>query len=207
MVPAPLRKNLGKKNCELSHQDIERISDAFLAFEETEQSKIFPNQAFGYWKVRVERPLRLVGTDPARAYTSKEIKALKDQAERSESAPPLIKKILKRGAAPDPERGLFAATVKGRPAVVQYEPDPKLRDMEQVPLLEEGGIEAFIRREVLPYAPDAWYVPGSVKVGYEISFTREFYKPQPLRPLEEIRADILAVERETEGLLGEIIGG
>ena len=203
----PLRKNLGKKNCELSHQDIERISDAFLAFEETEQSKIFPNRAFGYWKVRVERPLRLEGTDPGRAYTAKEIKALKDQAERSESAPPLIKTILKRDVEPDPLRGLFAATVKGRPAVVQYEPDPKLRDMEQVPLLEEGGIEAFIRREVLPYAPDAWYVPGSVKVGYEISFTREFYKPQPLRPLEEIRADILAVERETEGLLGEIIGG
>ena len=200
----PLRKNLGKKNCELSSEDIERISDAFLAFKETEQSRIFPNTAFGYWKVRVKRPLRLKGIDPARAYTAKEIKALKGQAKRSDSAPPLIKKILKKGAGPDPLRGLFAATVEGRPAVVQYEPDPKLRDTEQVPLLEEGGIEAFIRREVLPYAPDAWYVPGSVKVGYEISFTREFYKPQPLRPLEEIRADILAVVKETEGLLAEI---
>ncbi|MGE5482579.1 MAG: SAM-dependent DNA methyltransferase, partial [Bacteroidota bacterium] len=74
-------------------------------------------------------------------------------------------------------------------------------------LLEPGGIEAFLRREVLPYAPDAWYDPESVKVGYEISFTRRFYKPQPLRTLEEIRADILAVEKETEGLLAEIIGG
>ena len=203
----PLRKNLGKKNCELSQEDIERICDAFLAFEETEQSRIFPNAAFGFWKVRVERPLRLEGIDPARAYTAKEVKALKDEAVRSESAPPVIKKILKRGVEPDPLRGLFAATVRGSPVVVQYEPDPKLRDTEQVPLLEEGGIEAFIRREVLPYAPDVWYVPGSVKVGYEISFTREFYKPQPLRPLEEIRADILAVERESEGLLGEIIGG
>ncbi len=55
----PLRKNLGNKNCELSEEDIQRISDAFLAFQETEQSKIFPNQAFGYWKVTVERPLRL----------------------------------------------------------------------------------------------------------------------------------------------------
>ena len=203
----PLRKNLGKKNCELSQEDIERINDAFLAFEETEQSKIYPNQAFGYWKVRVERPLRLKGIDPARAYTAKEIKALKGEAERSESAPPVIKKILKEGADPDPLRGLFAATVRSRPVVVQYEPDPKLRDTEQIPLLEEGGIEAFMRREVLPYTPDAWYVPGSVKVGYEISFTRVFYKPQPLRPLDEIRADVLAVERETEGLLGEIIGG
>ena len=67
-------------------------------------------------------------------------------------------------------------------------------------------MEGFLRREVLPYAPDAWYVPGKVKTGNEISFTRHFYKPQPLRPLEEIRADILALERETEGLLVEIMG-
>ena len=62
-------------------------------------------------------------------------------------------------------------------------------------------------REVLPYTPDTWYVPDSIKTGYEISLTRYFYKPQPLRTLEEIRADILALEKETEGLLGEIIGG
>ncbi|MDC4222972.1 MAG: N-6 DNA methylase [Candidatus Manganitrophus sp.] len=56
----PLRKNLGKKNCELGPEDdIRRICDTFLAFKETEQSKIFPNAAFGYWKVTVERPLRL----------------------------------------------------------------------------------------------------------------------------------------------------
>ena len=55
----PLRKNLGKKNCELSPEDIERISRTFLDFEETPESKIFPNAAFGYWKVTVERPLRL----------------------------------------------------------------------------------------------------------------------------------------------------
>ena len=73
-------------------------------------------------------------------------------------------------------------------------------------MLEECGVEGFLRREVLPYAPDAWYVPGKVKTGYEISFTRHFYKPQPLRPLEEIRADILALERGTEGLLAEIMG-
>ena len=76
-----------------------------------------------------------------------------------------------------------------------------------MPLLHEGGIEAFLRREVLPYAPDAWYDAASVKVGYEISFTRHFYKLQPMRSLEEIRADILVLERETEGLLAEIMGG
>ena len=89
----------------------------------------------------------------------------------------------------------------------QYELDPDLRDTEQVPLLEPGGIHAFMLREVLPHAGDAWFVPESVKTGYEISFTRYFYKRKPLRTLEEIRADILALERGTEGLLEEIIGG
>ena len=73
-------------------------------------------------------------------------------------------------------------------------------------LLEDGGIDAFLTREVLPYAPDAWYLPAAVKIGYEINFNRHFYKPQPLRPLEEIRADIMALERETDGLLAEILG-
>ena len=201
----PLRKNLGKKNCELSEEDITRICDTFLAFEETEQSKIFPNTAFGYWKVTVERPLRLTGIDPDRAYAAKEIKALKETAERAESASPVIKKIHKRGVDPNPLVGLFTATVSGKRCVVEYEPDSDLRDTEQVPLLEEGGVEAFLRREVLPHAADAWYVSDSVKTGYEISFTRYFYKPQPLRTLEEIRADILALEKETEGLLGDIL--
>ncbi len=203
----PLRKNLGKKNCELSEEDIRRICDTFTAFEETEQSKIFPNAAFGYWKVTVERPLRLKGIDSIRAYNPKEIKALKADQQPDESAPPVIRKIHKKGTAPDPVHGLFETTINGKPAVVEYEPDTDLRDTEQIPLLEEGGIEAFIRREVLPYAPDAWFVEDSVKSGYEISFTRYFYKPKPMRSLEEIRADILALEKETEGLLDEIIGG
>ncbi len=75
-----------------------------------------------------------------------------------------------------------------------------------MPFLEAGGIDAFLRREVLPHVADAWYDPAAVKIGYEVSFTRYFYKPQPLRSLEEIRADILALEKETEGLLTEILG-
>ena len=202
----PLRKNLGKKNCELGEADIQRICDTFLAFEESEQSKIFDNAALGYWKVTIERPLRLEGADPNCAYKVAEIKKLKESCERSETAPPVIKKIHKRGTEADPLRGLFAATVNGKPAVVEYEPDTDLRDTEQIPLQEEGGIEAFLRREVLPYAAAAWYQPDSVRIGYEISFTRYFYKPQPMRTLAEIRADILELEKETEGLLGEILG-
>ena len=202
----PLRKNLGKKNCELGEEDIARICDAFLAFEETEQSKIFDKAAFGYWKVTVERPLRIEGADPNRGYKAAEIKKLKETGERSETAPSVIRNIHKRGTDADPMSGRFTASINGRPAVVEYEPDTDLRDTEQIPLQEEGGIEAFLRREVLPYAADAWYQPDSVGVGYEISFTRYFYKPQQMRTLEEIRADILTLERETEGLLAEILG-
>ena len=90
--------------------------------------------------------------------------------------------------------------------MVEYEPDTDLRDTEQIPLQEEGGIEAFLRREVLPYASNAWYEADRVKTGYEISFTRHFYKPKPMRTLAEIRADILALEKETEGLLVDILG-
>jgi type I restriction enzyme M protein len=323
----PLRKNLGKKNCELSPQDIERISQTFLDFKETPESKIFPNAAFGYWKVTVERPLRLHsqltlkaidslrftsgdedirsalhdeygealfddfasvaaaveqrlanwgGDDDAeeeeegaeastsglsekrrkklldpktwerdgrlvkvatalrasvgdtlfedhnlfRERIDQALKAsntklpaaelkliLKAASWRVDTAAPVIAKVHKAGKAEaDPLHGLYAVEVAGKASIVEYEPDPDLRDTEQVPLLEEGGIEAFIRREVLPYTPDAWIKPDATKVGYEISFTRHFYKPAPLRTLAEIRADILAVEREAEGLLDPILG-
>ncbi len=203
----PLQKSLGKKSCELADKDIKRICETFLDFQETEQSKLFPNEAFGYHKVTVERPLRLRGIDPERAYSAKEIKALRVEHEVDETAPAVIRKIHRPGKLDaDPLRGLFEATIAGKVCVVEYECDSDLRDTEQVPLLEEGGVEAFIRREVLPYAPDAWYEPDNIKTGYEISFTRQFFKPQPLRPLDDIRADILALEQETEGLLGEIVG-
>lgn len=311
----PLRKNMGAKNCELSDEQIRRICEMFLAFNETEQSKIFPNQAFGYWKIRVERPLRLhsrlsrkaiqglryasgdeeirralhedIGdaifktfskvrkqveqmlrdwsgngdgetegdednggpkrtTIPEkkrkkllRADTWKRDKKLYDAARalreeigedlfadhnvfrkivgdalkklaikltaaeqkiilqavswRVEDAPPVIKKTHKAGKiASDPIHGLYEADIDGKPAVVAYEPDSELRDSEQIPLLEEGGIEAFFGREVLPYVPDAWVDASATKLGYEISFTRHFYKPTPMRSLEEIKDDLEA---------------
>lgn len=73
--------------------------------------------------------------------------------------------------------------------------------------MEPGGVEGFLLREVLPYAPDAWLDEGKTQVGYEISFTRYFYDPQPLRTLAEIRADIMALDKETKGLLSEILKG
>ena len=201
----PLRKNMGKKNCELGEDDIARICDTFLDFKETEQSKIFDNAAFGYWKVTVERPLRIESADPNRAYKPAEIKRLKDAGTRSTMVPPVIRKIHKRGTEPDPLHGLFETAVNGKRAVVTYEPDTALRDTEQIPLQEDGGIEPFLRREVLPYSNDAWYRPESVKIGYEVSFTRYFYKPKPMRTFQEIRTDIMTLEEETAGLLAEIL--
>ena len=232
----------------------------FLDFEETEESKIFENEEFGYWKVTVERPLRLavdlseerrdeffdaciemgevalgeavhdvgdkLGAGPHRDFNRflEEVKAELARhgvkmiakrknllrtvlADRDEAAEPVVKKAHRRGTVADPIQGLFEVGDGSRVGVVEYEPDTGLRDSEQIPLQQEGGIVGFLRREVLPYAPDAWYVPGSVKIGCEISFNRHFYKPEPMRTLEEIRADIVTVEQESAGLLQEIIGG
>ena len=155
---------------------------------------------------RVDAALKAAGIKLAAADMKQILKAV---SWRVETAPPVIAKVHKLGKTkPDPLRGFFETTVGGKPAVVEYEPDADLRDTEQVPLLEEGGIEAFIRREVLPYTPDAWIKEDATKIGYEVSFTRHFYKPQPLRTLEEISADILAIEKEAEGLLdGLLVGG
>lgn len=201
----PLRRNQGKKNCRLTADHITAISEAFLNLEESEHSKVFPNAAFGYWKVTVERPLRASGIDPHRTYSAKEIRELKAEGQVSESGHLVIKKIHKKTATPDPLRGLFEISIDGKPRVVEYEPDPDLRDTEQIPLLEAGGIDAFFAREVLPHVPDAWINPTSPRIGYEISFTRHFYKPPKLRTLAEIRADIEALEEQTEGLLGQIL--
>jgi type I restriction enzyme M protein len=82
-------------------------------------------------------------------------------------------------------------------SLVECEPDPDLRDTEQVPLPEEDGVDAFVRREVLPYAPDVWIDGAATRIGYEISFARCFYEPQQLWTLDEIKPDIAAMEKET----------
>lgn len=136
---------------------------------------------------------------------AKRINFIKNQfAEVDESAEKVIKKIHKAGKVEaNPLYGLYE-TDQG---IVEYEPDTNLRDTEQVPLLHEGGIQAFFRDEVLTFAPDAWIDSSKTQIGYEISFTKYFYKPVKLRALDEIVKDIKALEAETEGLLNEIIGG
>ncbi|CAM2744639.1 type I restriction-modification system subunit M [Legionella pneumophila] len=256
----PLRKNMGDKNCMLTDEHIQQICNLIVNPVETEQSKIFPNETFGYYKITVERPLRLsiqltekalnkfkqkcldvketdlfaiievlakrLGEGPHKNYndfinelkseaktmsvklSAKSIKLLRDTLTFvDDEAEPVIKKInLLSSIHPDPLNGFFETNINGKPVVVEYETDTNLRDSEQVPLLEEGGIAAFFEREVLPYTSDAWIDSSKTTIGYEISFTKHFYKPIPMRTLEEIKADIYALENETEGLLGEIIG-
>ena len=96
------------------------------------------------------------------------------------------------------ENGKIVLDKKGNP-----KPDSSLRDTENIPLKE--NIEEYISREVLPHVPDAWVDDKKTKVGYEINFTKYFYQYKPLRSLEEIKADILALEDETDGLLKSII--
>lgn len=98
------------------------------------------------------------------------------------------------------DKGRIVTDSKGKP-----KPDPKLKDTENIPLKED--IQEFFEREVLPFAPDAWWDKKDTKIGYEINFAKYFYKHQPPRPLHEIAKDILAIEQETEGLLKEIIEG
>jgi type I restriction enzyme M protein len=86
-----------------------------------------------------------------------------------------------------------------------YEPDSELRDTENVPLTYPGGIVAYFTREVLPHVPDAWVDKEKTVIGYEISFNKYFYQHQPLRPLEDVVAEIRQLETETEGLLEQIL--
>lgn len=98
------------------------------------------------------------------------------------------------------EQGIIVKNKRGK-----IEIDKTLRDKEQVPLTYEGGIEAFVRNEILPYTPDAIVDTDDYVIGYELSFTKYFYKPKQLRTLDEIRADIRAIEESTKGLLNQIL--
>ena len=189
----PLRKNLGKKNCELGEDDIARICETFLAFEETGQSRIFDNAAFGYWKVPVERPLRIEGADPNRVYKAAEIRELKETGKRSEEAPPVIRKIHKRGTAAAPLRGLFAATVGGRAAVVGVaaalaaSPPQRCRG---------GSGGHYLGQGLREYADDIPSIPAS---GQSNSSTLRAF-PVPL-PAPEEQAEMLDVLSEKTNAL------
>lgn len=238
-----LRKNLGQKNCELTEEHIKLITESFIRFEENENSKIFSNEEFGYWKIIVERPLRLkieltkenlkkfkeicegdsnnggdeplynsveriakkIGIGPHYDF-NKFIKKIQEDFEENEvKYNAKREKLLKTELAVKDEEAEAVVNKVNKDGTIEYEIDTDLRDIEQVPLLEKGGIKAYFEREVRPYVPDAWIDESKTIIGYEISFTRYFYKYESLRDLKEIADEILKLEHESEGLLQKIL--
>jgi type I restriction enzyme M protein len=185
-----LERPLGKKTRILGPSDIERICQTLLRFENNEYSVILPNEAFGYSKITIEQPLRLLGVERDRVYSKAEIKKLRRDYVVDPAGERIIRGVLPLGTQPNPIRGRFEALVEGHSRVVEYEPSVALRDTEQVPLLEPGGVDEFVRRNVLPSAPDAWFDGNATRVGYAISFPRIFYTPNLLRSLNEILLDV-----------------
>lgn len=216
-MKSALRKNMGKKNCEFTPEIRKEIVRIFLTMEESEVSMILNNEDFAYWTVTVERPLRL------RVCPDREIPtATFKKADEYASVVAAIAKAAE--TAPLDSWDAFAkatklkaaALKKIRPFITEKDPgaqpvdgeaDADLRDTENIPFTYEGDIPAFIQNEVLPYAPDAWVDEKKTLIGYEISFTKYFYKPVELRKMSDILESLAALEKEADGMLSEVVGG
>ena len=216
-MKSALRKNMGKKNCEFTEEIRKEIVRIFLAMEESEVSMILNNWDFGYWSVTVERPLRL------RVYPDRPIPT--NTFKKSDEYDSVIAAIEKAAkTAPLDDWTAFAkatklkaaALKKVRPFItekdpaaqpIEGEPDVDLRDTENIPFTYEGGIDAFMKNEVLTYASDAWADEKKTQIGYEIRFTKYFYKPVELRDMSDILSSLSTLEQETDGLLACIMEG
>ncbi|AFU72253.1 restriction endonuclease subunit S [Bifidobacterium asteroides DSM 20089] len=216
-MKSPLRKNMGNKNCEFTPDIRKEIVRIFLDMEESDVSMIFNNSEFGYWNVTIERPLRLrilperkIPEDVFKKQS--ELDAARVAIANVPSGTPLddwdafakatklkktkLKKIRSYITQTDPN----AKKVEG-------ESDSDLRDTENIPFNYAGGINAFINKEVKPYAPDAYVDESKTKIGYEISFTKYFYKPIELRDMKNILASLTKLEKESDGVMDEILDG
>lgn len=189
-------------------------------------SRLFDNADFGYTRVTVERPLRLryrMDIDRKARFLDacphllddvqaidKELgrEPLRDWNVVAEEVEALLKERKSRWKAP--EHKLFRSVFMDKDPTAErvrldgksHEPDPDLRDFENISLKED--VDDYFRREVLPHVPDAWMDRGKDKVGYEINFNRHFSRYQPPRPLEVIDADLKRAEEEITRLLREV---
>lgn len=216
-MKSPLRKNMGKKNCEFTPEIRKEIVRLFLEMEESEVSMIFNNEDFAYWTITVERPLRL------RLFLDRDIPA--DVFKKADELAD-VKKVLASvpDGTPTDDWTTFAKASrlkagvlkKIRPFItekdstaqpVEGEADADLRDTENVPFTYEGGIDSFMKNEVLSYAPDAYVDDKKTTIGYEVSFTKHFYKPVEMREMSDILATLNALEKEADGVLAEIMEG
>ncbi|MEK6190731.1 MAG: class I SAM-dependent DNA methyltransferase [Chloroflexota bacterium] len=239
-----MRKSLGEKRKEISPEQIAEITGLYGTFEEGDRVKILPNQAFGYQRISVERPLRLryqvsessvaaieASAGWAKLHESAQT-ALVDRLGRLDGQSTADREEFGRMLGPVPrqvEKAVWEAVSvrdpdapaisdrKGRP-----EPDPELRAHENVPLpgpvecFDEDpadrlasvayrqAVDAYVASALIPYVPDAWVDQASTRIGYEFPLTRHFYRYVPPRPVEEIDAEIKALDREIQRLLGEV---
>jgi type I restriction enzyme M protein len=244
-----MRKSLGNKRNELSQANIDEIVKLYGEFKESERSKIFDNDDFGYRRIVVERPLRLnFQASPERIARLKEESAFQNlvrskkkgkageqevaegQAFQAKILAALVElgaeRVWKRrdefeealdaalksaGKVPAPVRKAILSALGERNEKAEIcrdadgnsDPDTDLRDTENVPRKED--VHAYFEREVKPHVPDAWIDESKTKDGYEIPFTRHFYKYIPLRPLADIEADIRRLEGEIQGMLGKVL--
>ena len=288
-IKSPLRKNLGEKNCETSEEDRKQIMKLLMDFKETPQSKIFPNDEFGYWSVTVERPLRQSMTLNTESLQKAVISLFYKQVEFTKPCCDMLSEfgivvpkddtpVLEPGTSIFDERYAKYRNIKlpktigqlmadeafsiimmtlckmskekelwlymnefeerfdqepsHKPLRIKYNkvegalpifkevnpdaepvrkngalvPNPALRDKEIIPFRYPGGIDGFLQNEILPYASDSWIDKKSVVTGYELSFTKYFYKPKELRTIAEISKDIRDIEQRTDGMLNEILG-
>ncbi len=222
------KRSLGDKRRHMTASQIRDVVRLYGRFHAEGISKLFDNEDFGYTRVTVERPLRLryQMTPQMMAPFLELCPGLDDDLHAIDKAlgrePHLdwnaawerIEDILhaRRAGWKKPEKRIFRAHFCSRdpeaePVLLEgrgkgFEPDPDLRDFENVPLKED--IDAYFEREVRPHVPDAWMDRSKDKVGYEINFNRYFYQYKPPRSLEEIDADLKQAEAEIVRLLSEV---
>jgi len=242
------RKSLGEKRKEIAPKQIDEITRLYGAFTEGERVKIFANETFGFMRITLERPLRLrwevtdetlLAVDAQKAVAKlahdersafhdalmrhrgkswlsegDATKALRSDLKALGASVPLLKAVL-IGLAVRDEAAPIIKDRRGQP-----EPDPELRDTENVPLpaisvdcvndtndrlaCEEyrTAVDLYVSTDVARYVPDAWVDREKTKIGYEVPLTRHFYRFVPPRPIAAIDADIQLVEEEIQRLLG-----
>lgn len=247
-----MRKSLGEKRKEISSAQIEEITRLYGDFAEGQKVKIFANEAFGFLRITVERPLRLrwevtdetlaavLASKAVQRLRENEHEALRELLRKQQGGVFATERELHRVFSPaltgigllgPVQKAICAALAvhdEDAPVIIDrkgnLEPDPDLRDNENVPLpmvpvaFAEDPIPRFtspeyrtavsdyMRDEVIPYVPDAWVDHERTRIGYEVPLTRHFYRYVPPRPLEEIDAEIKALENEIMRLLGEVAG-
>ena len=156
-MKAPMWKNMGKKNAELSPDIRKEIVRIFMDMDESEISHVYGNEEFGHWRITVVHPLY-------------------------------------------DENGSALRDKKGRLQI-----DKTKTETEIVPFTYPGGIDAYLETEVLPYTPDAWVDEKKTQVGYELTFTKYFFEPRPIRDIDSIAADINNVIGQMSGVLSEVL--